>query len=473
MKYSVVVLAALAGPVAVGAVAAGQGAAQAGPVAWSGAPTRADLGAARKAVSRPEVGNTLRSFFLHGPQRRAMRAGEVRPRLYGELRAVYLLTPRFVTDPQAPVASFDHLAVEAGAADGQRAVVTIAKRPGGWQVVQISSGGAEAASLAQSRPGRVVFKEPQINAWYALGAGNVMPLNEEARRGVGPGSVTTDLYQRLVRARYGRMQPGSAYDRDRLAGGIPLGPERGSPTPPPGPGQQTDTEPWGQKEFPGAVSDTATTVPIQQRVQEQDQWCWDATGSTIAAFLGKDVSERAFCKLALGKKPGDDCPNEPQNSWRAMTAWHLLGLKNGVVFGRPLSFEDLKAEVDAHRPVYNRISWKGGGGHFFTIFGYDQSRNWAFWADPWGSAPRYNWASYDYLRDNNEFELSDGVSKIGAEWSAIPPVVGRQPLSDSELRAYVQADPKSQSAPAIAGQTTWKKKLCEKTWAESLPVCKA
>jgi len=467
MKRSISVIAAIAAA-AVGTV----GPAAARPSEWSGAPSARDLSAARSAVLRPDVGDTLRSFFLHDPQvRRHQRvvtsAAQVRPRLYGKLRPVYLASPRLATDATAPVATFDHLAVEAGAADGRRAVVTIARSEGGWKVVQISSGGTEAASLAQAGPGRVVFKEPQINAWYSLGAGQVTPLNEEARRGVGPVGVSTAIYRRLVQARYGDMQPGSAYDRDRLAGGIALGPERGSPTPPPAPGQQSDTEPWGQKEFPGSASDTARTVPIQQRVQERDQWCWDATGSTIAAFLGKDLSESAFCKLALGLKPGGDCPNEPQNSWKAMTAWHLLGLKNGRGFGSPLSFEDLKAEVDARRPVYNRIAWKGGGGHFFTLFGYDQDKKWAFWADPWGSSPRYNWASYDYLRNNREFELSDGVWQIGSEMSNIPPIAGRQPLSDGEIQAYVQADPK----PAPSSQAGWKEKVCEKTWAKELPVC--
>ncbi|MFJ9777934.1 hypothetical protein ACIRSS_00025 [Amycolatopsis sp. NPDC101161] len=37
---------------------------------------------------------------------------------------------------------------------------------------------------------------------------------------------------------------------------------------------------------PASATTEATTLSISQLVQEQNQWCWAASGLTIARFLG-------------------------------------------------------------------------------------------------------------------------------------------------------------------------------------------
>ncbi|MEU3572704.1 hypothetical protein AB0E96_30415, partial [Kitasatospora sp. NPDC036755] len=66
---------------------------------------------------------------------------------------------------------------------------------------------------------RVLVREPQVNAWYVLRDGRVLPLDDEARRSVGAGGVTLAAYQQLVHQRYGDKLPGSAYDRAGKGGG--------------------------------------------------------------------------------------------------------------------------------------------------------------------------------------------------------------------------------------------------------------
>ncbi|XVQ83157.1 hypothetical protein ACQP2K_30585 [Microbispora siamensis] len=76
------------------------------------------------------------------------------------------------------------LATPATSADGQTASIWTTRSPDGrWQVSNIASGDDEQRYATQ--PG-TVFREPQINAWYALKGGKVVPLNDEARAPEGP-----------------------------------------------------------------------------------------------------------------------------------------------------------------------------------------------------------------------------------------------------------------------------------------------
>ncbi|BDD74820.1 hypothetical protein [Streptomyces rubrogriseus] len=81
----------------------------------------------------------------------------------------------------------------------------------------------ETDYAARTDGGSVVFREPQLNAWYRLADGQVVPLNEEARASVGAGGTGLASYQRLVHQRYADKMPGSAYDEGGYAGGYATG----------------------------------------------------------------------------------------------------------------------------------------------------------------------------------------------------------------------------------------------------------
>ncbi|MER7670410.1 hypothetical protein ABTY61_18330 [Kitasatospora sp. NPDC096128] len=196
----------------------------------------ADLAGARSAVQDPSVLDKVGRFFARkgvpptqqltiGAAEEAKAAGDAAPRLAGDTVPVYTLDAGFVAgNPGAPVAKAEFTASKVVAADGQTASVWTVRQGDAWRVVNIASGGDESdyAAKAAGSGGGTAFREPQVNAWYVLRDGRVLPLDDEARRSVGSGGVSLAAYQQLVHQRYGDKLPGSAYDRDGKGGGYPL-----------------------------------------------------------------------------------------------------------------------------------------------------------------------------------------------------------------------------------------------------------
>jgi hypothetical protein len=194
---------------------------------------RGDLAAARTAAQSPAVLAQLGHFFarkgvpptapLAVPgAAEAQAAAQAAPALVGDTVPVYTLDPAFVAGTAgAPVARVDFTATKAVSADGQSASVWTVRSGDHWQVVNIASGSDETdyAARGAAGGGGTVFREPQLNAWYVLRGGRVLPLDGEARASVG-GGVSLAAYQKLVRQRYGDKLPGSGYDRAGLGGGF-------------------------------------------------------------------------------------------------------------------------------------------------------------------------------------------------------------------------------------------------------------
>ncbi|MER7754634.1 hypothetical protein [Kitasatospora sp. NPDC097643] len=205
----------------------------------SGAPVpvpAAELAKARGVVQDPAVLDRVGHFFARkgvpptaqlslGAADEARAASAAAPQLAGETVPVYTLDAGFVAGtPGAPVARAEFTASKVVATDGQTASVWTVRQGDGWRVVNIASGGDESdyAAKAASGGGGTAFREPQVNAWYVLRDGRVLPLDDEARRSVGAGGVSLAAYQQLVHQRYGDKLPGSAYDRAGKGGGYQL-----------------------------------------------------------------------------------------------------------------------------------------------------------------------------------------------------------------------------------------------------------
>ncbi|MFC8449643.1 hypothetical protein [Kitasatospora sp. NPDC057223] len=214
-------------------LALGLGLAVTPPAHAAGDPVPAPVGAAelakaREAAQSPAVLDQLGRFFAREgagqsgrPALEAAPAGPGAARLAGDTVAVYTLDEGFVAGAAgAPVARADFVASRAVSADGRVASVWTVQEEGRWRVVNIASGGDEGDYAAKAASGGgTAFREPQLNAWYVLREGRVLPLDDEARRSVGAGGVTLAAYQRLVHQRYGDKLPGSAYDRAGRGGG--------------------------------------------------------------------------------------------------------------------------------------------------------------------------------------------------------------------------------------------------------------
>ncbi|MFJ7906429.1 hypothetical protein [Kitasatospora sp. NPDC096204] len=237
------------------------------PAAYADSPSApapvpaAELAQARSAVQDPAVLDKVGHFFARkgvpptrqltiGAAEEARAASAAEPRLAGDTVPVYLLDPGFVAGtPGAPIAKAEFTASKVVAADGQSASVWTVRQGGAWKVVNIASGGDESdyAAKAAGSGGGTAFREPQVNAWYVLRDGRVLPLDDEARRSVGAGGVTLAAYQQLVHQRYGDKLPGSAYDRAGRGGGY-----EADAASQPGVASQPDTAPR-----PAAVAEAA------------------------------------------------------------------------------------------------------------------------------------------------------------------------------------------------------------------------
>ncbi|MER5274537.1 hypothetical protein ABT025_02140 [Streptomyces sp. NPDC002809] len=185
--------------------------------------TPAALAAAHEAATDATTLDTLSRFFAReGAVTRAAAA----PRIEGGAVPVRALSAEFVAgEPGASVATLEYLASTAVSSDGQRASLWTLPEPGkdgNLQVVNIATGDDEArytAAGARELPGGIVFREPQIDAWYVQKGGRVLPLDTDAVRAVGEGGTTLAAYRTRVRAAYADKLPGSGYARAGRAGG--------------------------------------------------------------------------------------------------------------------------------------------------------------------------------------------------------------------------------------------------------------
>ncbi|NML49749.1 hypothetical protein HHL19_05220 [Streptomyces sp. R302] len=175
---------------------------------------------AERAAAAPETLATLGRFFARDG---ALARTDAAPRISGASVPVRILSADFVAGkPGAPVAREEFRASLAVAADGQKASLWTVRSPAGWQVVNIATGDDElryAREGARRLPGGLVFREPQIDAWYVQKGTKVLPLDEDAVRAVGRNGTTLAAYRDRVTRAYADKLPGSAYARKGAAGG--------------------------------------------------------------------------------------------------------------------------------------------------------------------------------------------------------------------------------------------------------------
>jgi hypothetical protein len=163
-----------------------------------------------------------------------------------------------------------------------------------------------------------------------------------------------------------------------------------------------------------AAPEAATTLSISQLVQEQNQWCWAASGLTIARFLGygTGVSQNTFCDYSRGYPAGSQCPNQPGELTWVQRGYQALGLRPGTVTGA-LSFASVQGEIAGSRPIETGIYWTAGGGHAQVIYGYDSS-GLVYYGDPWPSSRRYSAMAYSSYVRNGQFQWAQSLYRIGA-----------------------------------------------------------
>lgn len=132
---------------------------------------------------------------------------------------VYALSASFVRGQSETVGQLWYVATSATTSAGAMTVFTAPDKAGAWKAVNVASGNTEAR-MAAAAHGRALLLEPQVNAWYAVSADQVAPLNAEARQVVGKTPVSVASYQGIVHSRYADKQSGSTYEKRGTAGGF-------------------------------------------------------------------------------------------------------------------------------------------------------------------------------------------------------------------------------------------------------------
>ncbi|MGK4582753.1 papain-like cysteine protease family protein [Kitasatospora sp. HPMI-4] len=165
---------------------------------------------------------------------------------------------------------------------------------------------------------------------------------------------------------------------------------------------------------PAVAAATFRKLDISMQQQQKDNWCWAASGNTIATYFGYHYSQNQFCNAAFGRSADSACPNSQAALDDVQNALSQVGVNPGrYVYGH-LRYSTVQSEINANRPVETRIQWSSGGGHMHVLYGYDTGRHWVYWGDPWPSDYRYNWADYDYYVDNGSFSWTHSLYRIGA-----------------------------------------------------------
>ena len=114
-------------------------------------------------------------------------------------------------------------------------------------------------------------------------------------------------------------------------------------------------------------------LPIDARLQEQTQWCWAACSTNVSRFLNA-ASSWTQCRVA-NEELGQASCCEDGSTQQCNTDWYLdLALARTGNFASMSavapSWQHIRAEIDAGRPLAVRIGWYGGGGHFVLVTGY-------------------------------------------------------------------------------------------------------
>ncbi|MFI5534088.1 papain-like cysteine protease family protein [Kitasatospora sp. NPDC051853] len=143
--------------------------------------------------------------------------------------------------------------------------------------------------------------------------------------------------------------------------------------------------------------------------QEKTQWCWDASGLTIAKFHGLGSTQTDFCNRA---NPYYGCNNQPATLEDMARGWNSLGMtRTGSGLSSAATFEQVYTDVKAARPIGARIGWSSGGGHMNVVYGFDTSKTTIAVADPWPDTATYTWWNYSDYVSNSSFKWTH--SRIG------------------------------------------------------------
>lgn len=175
--------------------------------------------AAVSAASMPSAKALLRTAVRSAATRRHVATPQQAATIGTHGTPVYALSASFVRGQSDTAGQLWYVATSASTGAGPMTLFTAPDKAGKWQPVNVASGDTEARMAAAAHGGSLLL-EPQVNAWYAVSADRVDPLNDAAEDVVGKSPVSVATYQEIVHSRYADKQSGSTYAKRGTAGGF-------------------------------------------------------------------------------------------------------------------------------------------------------------------------------------------------------------------------------------------------------------
>ncbi|WP_425463293.1 papain-like cysteine protease family protein [Methylobacterium terricola] len=115
--------------------------------------------------------------------------------------------------------------------------------------------------------------------------------------------------------------------------------------------------------------------------QNQTNWCWSAVATSVSHYYdphsiwtqcstANAVLGRPDCCVAANASDKAKCNQQARLDIALVKTHNLVQLIDQR--NSPLTFDDIKNEIDNSRVVGTRVRWNGGGGgHFQAIHGYE------------------------------------------------------------------------------------------------------
>jgi Papain-like cysteine protease AvrRpt2 len=156
-------------------------------------------------------------------------------------------------------------------------------------------------------------------------------------------------------------------------------------------------------------------APVVQ--QEHSEWCWDADATAVLTSRQLLVTQ---CAIANWVDSTDYACGSYPFYWNApVNSPNYLAGTTGIAgilwsWGRrsssyyaPLAYRTVRSAIQGGDPIVILWSWRGGGGHFVVLDGYDDDGPMLYFMNPWpGEGAEYG--DYGWVRS--------GSAAMGTHW---------------------------------------------------------
>ena len=138
-----------------------------------------------------------------------------------------------------------------------------------------------------------------------------------------------------------------------------------------------------------SFADRVLSFPL--RIQEHNQWCWDATSKAILDYYGTYVAQCTIANWAWGRSDccgsysfdANNACNQPNYLWGSGSQQAVIANwgVSSTVYSAALPLASCAYLLDYKLPFVIRFGWTGDGGH--VMDGYGVIGNYLYYMDPW------------------------------------------------------------------------------------------